>query len=230
MIETIGSVAKEEILKTVEHYILPNSFVLENLEPHPGYHGSNLPTDQAPDTFFLMTTEEHSPEKVFRIAHNIRTFTELEFDACPAKLCIGNDGYHAIRIRDLNSYEPVEEIQKCFLDTGIHFMKKKNMEAPTVIELKKIFKLEEVNEHIIKDLKSSMHYLKINKQLTWSRFKKITKWVKNNVDDSNFDAALAVVYREDVYDLVRIYLPEPPNLDRLEQIRLKYLEGIQRTD
>jgi hypothetical protein len=229
MIETIGSVAKEELLKTVDHYILPNSFVMQNLEPYPGYHGLNLPIDQAPDTFFFVTLEEHSPEKVFRIAHNIRSFTEYSFDACPAKLCIGNDTYHSIRVRDLNSYEPVEEIQKCFLDTGIQFMKKKDVEATTLIELRKIFKLEEVNENILKDTNGLMHYLKVRKQLTWGRFKKISLWVKNNLYDSNFDAALAVVYGADVYDLVRIYMPEPKP-ERLEEIRQKYLEGIQRTE
>lgn len=229
MNEIYGAVAKEEILKTVDHYILPNSFVLQNLEPYPGYHGSNLPTDQDPDTFFLVTTEGYSAEKIFRVAHNIRSFTKLEFDACPARLCIGNDTYHAIRIRDLNSYEPIEEIQKDMLDAGIVFMKRKDIEATGLIELKKIFRLEEVNENMLKDKNGIMHYLKIRKQLTWGRFKKITQWVKNNVDDARFDAALAVIYGKDVHDLVRIYMPNPM-IDRLEDIRQKYLEGIQRTD
>jgi hypothetical protein len=229
MIEIIGAVAKEEFLKTVDHYILPNSFVMQNLEPYPGYHGSNLPIDKEPDTFFLITTESHSPEKIFRIAHNIRSFTEISFDACPAKLFVGNDTYHAIRIRDLHSYEPVEEIQRCFLDAKVSFQKKKNIEALTLIELRKIFQLEEVNKNILKDKNGAMHYLDIHKQLTWRRFKNISKWVKNNLNDSNFDTALAVIYGSQVRDLVRIYLPEP-QVDRLEEIRQKFLEGIQRTD
>ena len=112
MIETIGAIAKEEYLKTVDHYILPNSFVMQNLEPYPGYHGLNLPTDKEPDTFFLVTTEQHSPEKIFRIAHNIRSFTEIHFDACPARLCIGNDTYHAIRIRDLKKFNGVSWMRR----------------------------------------------------------------------------------------------------------------------
>lgn len=229
MIETIGAVAKEEYLKTVDHYILPNSFVMQNLEPYPGYHGLNLPTDKEPDTFFLITTDKHSPEKIFRVAHNIRSFTEICFDACPATLHVGNDTYHAIRIRDLNSYEPVEEIQKCFLDAKISFQKKKDIEGQTLIELKKIFQLEVVNKNILKDKSGLMHYLEIRKQLTWRHFKNISKWVKNNMDDSNFDTALAVIYGNYVHDLVRIYLPDPKP-ERLEEIRKKFLEGIQRTD
>lgn len=229
MLEIFGTVAKEELVKTVEHYILPNSFVLENLEPFPGYHGENLPTAQGPDTFFLITTEMHSAEKIFRISHEIRSFTRYSFKGSPAKLCIGNDSYNAIRIRNLNSYDPLEEIQKCFLDAGIQFMKHKNVESSALIELKKIFTLEKVNDEIYKDMDSKMHYIKIKNQLTWGRFKTLTKWVKNNLSDQNFDAALAVLYGSNVHDLIRIY-DKNPTMERLNTIHQKYIEGLQRVD
>lgn len=229
MLEIFGTVAKEELVKTVEHHILPNSFVLENLEPFPGYHGQNLPTAQGPDTFFLITSEMCSMEKVFRISHEIRSFTQYAFDGSPARLCIGNDAYSAIRIRDLNSYDPLEEIQKCFLDAGIHFHKYKQIESLALIELKKVFALEHINEHIFKDAKGSMHYLKINRQLTYGRFKTLTRWVKNNLADPNFDAALVALYGREVHDLVRIY-DTNPTLERLTAIHNKYLEGLLRLE
>ena len=229
MLESFGTVAKEEHVKWVENNILPNSCVLENLEPFPGYHGENLPTDQGPDTFFLITTEEHSSEKIFRISDNIRTYTGYSFDGSPARLCIGNDTYHAIRIRDLNSYEPLEEIQKCYLDTGIRFQKKKIIDGTALIELKKIFSLEWVNENILKDKDRAIFYLKLGKQITWGRFRNVSLFVKNNLDDPNFDAALVVIYANIVHDLVRIY-DKKSNISRLEEIRQKYLEGIRRTE
>jgi len=229
MLEIFGTVAKEELVKSVEHYILPNSFVVENLEPFPGYHGENLPTNLGPDTFFLITTERHSTEKIFRISHEIRSFTGLSFKGSPAKLWIGNDSYHAIRIRDLNSYDPLEEIQKCYLDTGIHFQKHKVVEGKALIELKKIFTLEKINEKLYKDSDGPVHYLKIGRPLTWGRFKTITRWVKNNMDDQNFDSAIAVLYGSDVHDLIRIY-DKHPTLDRLNAIHQKYMEGIQRIE
>lgn len=229
MLEIFGTVAKEELVKTVENHILPNSFVVENQEPYPGYHGSNLPTDQGPDTFFLITTELHSAEKIFRISQEIRSFTNYSFDGSPAKLCVGNDTYFAIRIRDLDSYEPLEEIQKCYLDAGIHFEKYKHIDASALIELKKIFFLEEVNENILKDRKGDMYYLKINKQLTWGKFKTITRWVKNNLPDFRFDAALAVIYGQEVLDMIRIY-DQAPAKDHMNIILEKYIQGIQRLD
>ena len=79
------------------------------------------------------------------------------------------------------------------------------------------------------DQEDNMHYLDIGRQLTWGRFKSITRWVKNNLDNSNFDAALAVVYANKVLDLVRIYA-QNVEVSRLEEIRQKYIEGIHRTD
>ncbi len=229
MNESFGTVAKEEHVKSVEHNILPNSSVLENLEPYPGYHGENLPTDQRPDTFFLLTTEEYSSEKIFRISDDIRTYTGYCFNGSPARICIGNDTYFAIRIRNLESYAPLEELQKCYLDTGIHFLKKKKIDNIALIELKKIFSLEWLNEDILKDKDGVMHYLKLPKQLSWGRFRNITRFVKNNLDDANFDVALVVIYANIVHDLVRIY-DEKSQIERLESIRQKYLEGIKQTE
>lgn len=229
MLEIFGTVIKEELVKTVDHHILPNSFVLENLEPYPGYHGENLPMDQGPDTFFLITNEMYSSEKIFRISHEIRSFTQYQFDGSPARICFGNDIYSAIRIRDLNSYDHLEEIQKFFLDAGIHFMKYKQIEGKALIELKKIFTLEQINEQVYKDSEGDMYYLQLNKQLTWGKFRSLTRWVKNNLSDSKFDAALAVLYGQDVHDMIRIY-DQHPSEERLASIHKKYLEGMKRFD
>jgi hypothetical protein len=223
--ETFGTVVKEEILKTVDHYILANSFVLENLEPYPGYHGNNLPIDKKPDTFFLVTEGEFSPEKIFRVADCIKPSLNIYFDACLAKICIGNDTYSSIRIRDLNRYEPVEEIQKRFMEYGFKFHKFKNIETIALIELKKIFNIEEINNSIFKDKDGLLYYIRIQKQFKWSDFKNLTRWVKNNMEDNNFDAALAVVYAKEVYDFIRIY-EKNITPERLETIKNKFLEGI----
>jgi hypothetical protein len=228
MLEIYGTVAKEEHIKNVDHYILPNTFVVQNLEPYPGYHGENLPVDLAPDTFFLITSEAYSVERIFRLSHHIRTLTGYAFDGSLANLCVENEIFPAIRIRDLNSYELLQEIQKYYFDEGIQFQKRKSMDAVALIELKKIFQVEKINDSLFKDMNGIMHYIKIENQLTWSRFKVVTHWVKNNLDDRNFDAALIVMYGKEVYDLIRIYakniLP-----DQLDKIRDKYFEAIKRS-
>ena len=75
-----------------------------------------------------------------------------------------------------------------------------------------------------------MYYLQIDKQLTWSQFKNVTREVRNNLDFSNFDAALVALYTMNrVLDLVRIYAKDIDQ-SRLEIIHKKYTEIIAKKD
>lgn len=225
-LETFGSLTKEEILKTVDFHIVPNTFVLENLEPYPGYHGKDMPVDKKPDTFFLITQEGYTPEAIFRMAHNIRHMVPYNFDACYARLTIENEVYNSIRIKELNSYDPIEELQRSFMHFDVRFQKTKNIETTALIELKKIFYIEPINEYIFKDTYGVLFYIKIPIEPDIKLFKEFTRWVKNNMDNHNFDAALVVVYAKEVYDFIRIYDKNAPTA-RLEEIRQKYLQAIK---
>lgn len=230
MIEIFGSLTKEEILETVEHNIIPNTFVLENDEPFPGYHGKNLPSDKMPESIFLVITKKESTEKIFRISDIIRKYTHFSFDACPGTICIHNDMYYCIRIRDLASFEYIPAIQRGYMDAGIKFMKSKKINALGIISLKKVFAIERISDSVLKDTDRPMYYLKINQQLTWSHFKNITRKVKNNLDSANFDAALVTIYGiNEVMDLVRVYAKNI-NQEWLNTIHNKYKEILLNRD
>ena len=139
MIETFGSLAKEEILETVEHHIIPNTFVLENDEPFPGYHGKNLPSDKMPESIFLVTTKKESTEKILRISDNIRKYASFGFDACPATICINNDTFYCIRLRNIENFEHITLIQRAYMDTGLKFMKPKRINTTRIDFFKKSF-------------------------------------------------------------------------------------------
>ncbi len=125
IIQTIGGIAKLESLFTLESHIMANTFVLDMEEPYPGYHGMNLPTDSKPISIFLITREKYSTEHLLRINQNIKTYFESQFDAVPGVICIHNEDLPCIRIRELESYELLEELQNCFFSEGIKFMKKR---------------------------------------------------------------------------------------------------------
>jgi hypothetical protein len=158
----------------------------------------------------------------------IRKNSELSFGARPAELFIFNKKYPAIRIKELKSFELVPELQNWYQDEGVFFIKNKTFNSNALIRVMKHFKLDEIEEGIYKDLGDPlMSYLQVPDRLTWKLFEKMTYYIKNNVENNNYDAAQGVVYLKDVMDVIRIYMKDF-NLDLLKQLRAMYLEEFRK--
>jgi hypothetical protein len=208
IIQTIGGIAKLESLFTLTSHLMTNTFVFDMEEPYPGYHGMNLPTDPKPISIFWVTREKSSTERILRISHNVRRVFEHDFDAVPGMICIHNEDLNCIRIRGLDSYEYLEELQNFFFSEGIHFMKKRTMKGKGVIQLKKLFNIEQIEDGIYKDLDDpSMFYVTLTRQVNWQTFVQITQRVRYNIEKelANFDAALGAIYTKKILDVARIY-------------------------
>jgi hypothetical protein len=225
-LETFGSLIKEENLRTVNDGIIPNTLVLENKDPFPGYYGA-VPTDKVPDSFFLVMTKKESTEKILRLTDIIKKNSNIDFEGSPGRICIYNEAYFSIRIRGLSDFSKLEEIQAYYRDNGIQYMKKKSVDATSVIQIKKIFEVSKLNENILKDAVRDMYYLIIDKQLTWSHFRTLTFKVKNNLKNATFDAALAVIYGSEVLDLIRVYAKDI-DMNQINIIHEKYKEFITK--
>lgn len=227
-LETFGSIIKEETVKNVERGIISNTLVLENLGLFPGYYGSGLPEDQIPDSVFVVTQKKESTEKVLRVTYNIKKQTGIKFEGAAATISVNNVTYFAIRLRGLQEFDQIGELQEFYRDAGIDLHKSKKIASVGVIKIKKIFKLTDYTPLIFHDDESSMHYLKINTHLTWSQFRLITKQVRNNVSISAFDAALGIFYASEIHDVVRIYC-KTMELKDLQLLHEKYNEIIEKT-
>jgi len=227
MLETFGSIIKEEQVITIEKDILPNTFVLENLGSFPGYYDTNYNSTERPDTIFLVTRKKHATEDIFRFTHEIRKRTGIDFEGAPASINIFNNDFNAIRLRCFSEFRNISELQEQYIDMGIEMAKKKHIEGVAVIQIKKIFKVQSLTDRILKDEQRDIFYLKIDRQLSWVPFKQITNQVRNNITLPAFDAALAVIYGLEVLDLIRIY-SKMLTLEQLEILHKKYEEIINR--
>ncbi len=227
-IETFGHITKVEILHTLKSNIIENTFVLENFEPFPGYHGKNLPSGYDPHNLFFATKREYSYDEISRASVKIRNICNLSFGARPAELFIFNKKIPAIRVKELGSFEQIPELQKWYMNEDIFFAKKKNFNNEGVIKVWKHFELDEIENGIYKDLEVPIiYYLQIPVPLSWKVFESMTYSIKNNLDNSNFDAALGVIYLKEIMDVVRIY-EKGMNVDFLKKLRDNYLEEIRK--
>ncbi|MFC2080620.1 hypothetical protein ACFLR8_00235 [Bacteroidota bacterium] len=228
IVETMGSIAKVEKLETLNSNILENTLVLEEIEPFPGYHGANLPTGYNPTAVYLVLKKKVSTVKIMRITQNIHKYFKPGFDATAAQVCINNDVFNCIRLRNLESHAIIPELQKNFMHEGLKFMKKKKISGEGVIEVKKHFELEKIDEGIYKDLEDPlMYYLQIPNHLNWSVFLEITTSIRQNLDNLSFDGALGAIYMQEITEVVRIFVKDVEVSD-LQQIRQRYLEELRK--
>jgi hypothetical protein len=74
-----------------------------------------------------------------------------------------------------------------------------------------------------------MKYFQVPVKLDWDEFEEMTKHVKRNIDDTNWDAALATIYRKTgLEDHIRIYCDKDSSMETLNKIRKKYVQEIKK--
>lgn len=231
LIETMGYIKKEASLSTVESNIISNTLVLESLHPYPEYHGSNLPEKITPRSLFLVLSTEYSFEEIARITKNIKLEFKHDFNASIGNIYFKNSSFSCIRIKYLKSFTFLSELQRLFQEQGVKFAKQKSIEKEGLIIIKKHFYVDEIEKGIYRDMdESSKFYIELPKDLSWNSFKGMTKHIKNNLDNSNFDAAQGVFYRkEGITEVVRLYICEG-EFEKVTQIQKMYIDQIRKQE
>jgi hypothetical protein len=226
---TCGRITKKETLRSAEGITNSRALVLENISPFPGYHGSTVPDKLEPDSMFAVTKLMHKDEVVIRAIQAVKNKLGFDFDAAPATINLSNKPRNAIRFKNLE-YPLIGEALKEFENTGITFRKAKRVSAfASIIKVHKFFGLEETGEFSYKDTDcDKITYFTVPALLRWNTFERITVNCKYNLDDNNFDAAMATVYlNRCIIDLVRIY-DNNSSTEKLNNIRKKYIEALSK--
>ena len=229
IIQTVGTVTKEEKLARVESETFTNIMLLESQLPYPGYHGSTVPDKLEPDSVFAITKLMYNDERIIRCIQRVKQHLSIDFDAAPGTLNLQNKDVHFIRFKNLpyrSIGDVINEFQKC----GLNFKRSRKV-APfnTIIKVRKFFKMKEMEKGIFADMEDKhMGYLLIPVHLRWVTFRKMTMDIRYNVTDPHYDAALTSVYGEHgLLDFVRIW-DKNFSVEKLRYIRQKYLEAIEK--
>lgn len=229
LIETMGYIEKQVKLTPVESNIIPNTFVFESLHPFPGYHGENLPEKSIPSSLFLILNKEYSFEEILRITKKIKQKFNCDFNASTGNIYTKKSTYPCIRIKYLKSFTFLPELMMQYQEEGIKFAKSKAYNTDGIILINKTFLVENIEDGIYKDnFENSKSYIEVPVKLEWNEFVEMTTKIKNNIDNSNFDAALGVFYRNNgIVDVIRLYTGEREH-EKVVQIRKMYLDCIKK--
>lgn len=229
LIETLGRIIKVEALTSIDYNIIPNTLVMENSEPFPGYFGHNMPKDLAPRSIFLITSKKYKDTKLRRIVAEIKAENNQPCDITTGSIRIYNNKYYCLRANGLSCFENIPGLQNALSDKGVRFAKKKKIHAPGRIILNKYFKLEITEQGLYKNLlQPEQYFIPVPRKLKWKEFYDISMNIKNNIDNKLFDAALGYMLRENsIVDFVRIY-DKDQSPERMLKIRDMYMSEIQR--
>ncbi len=230
IIKTAGSITKEEYLANVEYNIMQNTLVLESSHPFPGYHGSNLPENPVPNSIYLVTARRYDGEELLRKGKKVKGLFPEESDISYGEVSFRGNEYQFIRARGLDCFGCIPRLQEALMKEGIEFMKRKKFTGDALIKLQKFFPLEKIDDNIYRGLdEPRMHYFEIPYRPDWQFFKKITFFIRSNIESYTFDAALGSLYLRQIADMVRIY-GEGLTLEQMQFIRKKYLYELAHPD
>ncbi len=227
-----GSLIKEEAFELIEGTVLPNTFVLESKNPFPGFYEyyDNLRTEITPHYIYLVTDKEYDLETFTRVTQKIMHDTNKKYHAALGTITIFNTVHYIIRVRHIELYTDIKELQAYYASAGINFKDKPSKFKPQkgITRLNKFFSLDKIEDDFCLDSVEANHgYFRIPKKLSWTEFEQLTVQVKYNMDMLHFDASIGFIYDEfKAIDMIRVYA-ENLNIEMLKKIKTKYLERIK---
>jgi hypothetical protein len=230
IIETTGYIIKTERLKSLEENIMPNTLVLKSMKPFPGYEDkSGIKTKPRLNYVYLILMYRYFPEKIERISRVLKNEKYNKCNFSCSEIVIQNKILPCIRIKGLECYEIIPDIQEDYKHNDIKFMSFKAIDSEGKIKVYKHFKISEITEGIYRDLfEGAKFYFTIPKQINWKILENTTYIVKKKIENSNFDSALGIINRfNGPEDVIRIF-DKNKTLERALEIRNKYIKELKR--
>ena len=225
---TFAIIKKEERVKTLDHSILKNTFVLEIIDPFPGYYYGGIEHKSSkPGNLFLILKNKPSTEFFYRALTNAKKYCNFNLAAVMSELHIYNTTYSAIRLKSADDYEVINEIQDIFVAEGFKFARPKKIDTKAFIKVFKFINLNVKKKvyHNVDD--PNFLFFPIDKEVNWKVFEKITLKIKNSTKSLKFDAALAVFFRKGfLEDAVRVYCKNFSD-EQVIKIREMYLNELK---
>ncbi len=227
VIETTGCITKVENLSNIEFHTLDDTLVLESKQAFPGLtHRQN---DDRPGAVYLALLFRYFPEKIYRLAKNLKDNYNADWWSASGEILIKNKIYPIIRIKGLSKYEYIPVIQDYYKNNDIKFMPYKLIRAEGKIKVYKHFRIIELIEGIYRDLyEPEKFYFVISEQLNWNMLVYLTRHIRSNLENPDFDAALGVINRfNGPEDVIRIF-DHDKTLDRALSLRSHYLKALKK--
>ncbi len=226
--DIIGKLTKQEKVNPIIRNKIPNTFVIDIPSPIAHYY-NRFGHENNPNTILFVTKGSISFERILRATKKINEEHKIKIDGAKSEIELGKRKFNGIRIKGIEKYSDIPEIQRHFLDHGFEFAKNVRMgkDTDSLIRVNKFFKLHQVDENIYQSPNNKdRYYLIIPHDLSWEEFRDVTFDIKNNVNVSGYDVAKGIFYKSNgIIDMVRIVKPDI-SLREVKEVLDKYIDRL----
>lgn len=226
-IELIGKIIIQENIDTVDQNKIPNTFVINVPDPHRNYYGRFTDVVK-PTSIIFVTKEANSFEKILRATKRINEKYGLSLNGAKCEVSIKSRKLNGIRIKGINRYPEIEQVQEYYRDAGFEFAKsEKFTDTDALIRINRFFIIEEMEKGVyISKTESDVFYLEIPELISWDDFRTYTFEIKNNISDKNYDIAKGIFYTNNgIIEMLRIVKPKA-TIEFLKTIQNKYIDKL----
>jgi hypothetical protein len=230
IIETIGSITKMESIISIEQNIIDNSLVLKSVNPFPGFRKvKENNTIKKSESFFVILRNKYAPEKINRINRNLSNDKIISCYPSFGEIITQESIFPCIRLKGIENLSQIPLIQEYFKKHELQLMDYQKINCRARIKIFKTFKIVEIADGLYRDLiDGEKIYIRIPNSMNWKRFENITKNIKYNLKNRNFDSALGIIYRFcGPEDVIRVY-DEEKTLERALLIKKMYIKEFKK--
>jgi hypothetical protein len=225
--ELIGKLIIQENIDTINENKIPKTFVINVPDPYKSYY-SRFTDINKPISIIFITKTPNSFERILRFTKKINQQNDLNLTGAKCEVIINSRKLNGIRIKGINRYSEIEQIQQYFKHEGIEFSKsEKFTDTEALIRINRFFKIEELSNGIYKSqMEDDVYYVEVPKYMKWDEFRTFTFEIKNNMVDKNYDIAKGIFYMNGgITEILRIVKPKA-TVELLKVIQQKYIDRL----
>ncbi len=225
--ELIGKIIIQENIDTIDENKIPRTFVINVPDPYKSYY-SRFTHINKPNSIIFVTKQLNSFEKILRITKRINKAHDLQLDGAKCEVSIKSRKLNGIRVKGINRYPEIRQIQQFYKDEGCEFARsKKFKDTDSLIRINRFFNLTVIEKGIYKsNTEPNVFYVEVPKFMTWEEFRTYTFEIKNNISDKNYDIAKGIFYLNGtIMEILRIVKPKT-TVDFLKMIQQKYIDKL----
>ena len=225
--ELIGKIIIQENIDTIDENKIPKTFVINVPDPFESYY-SRFTDINKPISIIFVTKTANSFEKILRVTRSINKKHHLKLNGAKCEITIGSRKLNGVRVKGINRYTEIEQIQRYYEETGYDFAKsEKFTDTEAIIRINRFFRINKLEKGIYESKdENDVFYVEVPRYMSWEEFKRLTYEVKNNISDRNYDIAKGIIYTKGgISEMLRIVKPKA-SIEFLKTIQQKYIDRL----